>query len=230
MSEDNELFFSGQWSRTDKLKERLKDDEKLHFKNGRLFFDKYHVIHRDTAIDGGICLGANQREGVVVDSKNDPILERTGKDFLKILINEDIIEYPYLIITKAYEYTVSLFKIHDMDNIVQAYRNDRTIHLGSFIGYQIGNCVHKSLTCGYLIEMTSRIMNFKDKVSIDRNSLSDIGAHAWARYTFPKTKLAYILDPAKLTHGFLKLIHNNSNCQWIYNRPEDIEIHGGEET
>jgi len=222
MNEDNIFYYSGKWTRTEELKERLSTNENSRFQDGQLFFNNRPIVQRDSNINGHICMGAYQREAVIVDDDYDPILNKVGKDFIEYIFREDILDSPFCIIRSAYFKAINIFKIHDIDAYVQQYRQDSPLYLGSFIGYQLGNCVHKALLTAYLIELSEKVFKFGGKISVDRNSWAKWGAHAWARYTFPKTELVYILDPSKLTEGFLLLMNQIPNCEWLYHRPEDI--------
>ena len=57
------------WDKTKELRRRLNlRDLERELYQGR------HIIHRGSSIDGGVYLGQNQREAIVVDFKKDPKL------------------------------------------------------------------------------------------------------------------------------------------------------------
>ena len=58
------------WNRTQMMRERL--NYEIEEVNGVPHYQDIPVISRDTPIDGGVYLGANEREAIVVDFSNSP--------------------------------------------------------------------------------------------------------------------------------------------------------------
>jgi hypothetical protein len=57
------------WNNTLVMDQRLQTEGKLSTK-GENYFEGRRIIHRNSPINGGVYLGAGQREAIVVDSKS----------------------------------------------------------------------------------------------------------------------------------------------------------------
>ena len=64
------------WGKTKAAVERLLQEGKIYVVNGEFFYEGRPIIHRDSGIDGGVYLGESEREAIVVDIENSPLLQR----------------------------------------------------------------------------------------------------------------------------------------------------------
>src|SRR5262247_2311884 len=63
------------WDRTARVVERLTSRGQISGSGATRFYNNRHIIGRDSSIDGGVYLGAYQREAIVVDFFNSPTLK-----------------------------------------------------------------------------------------------------------------------------------------------------------
>ena len=63
------------WDRTARMLERLTSRGQISESGTTGLYNNRHIIGRDSPIDGGVYLGACQREAVVVDFYNSPMLK-----------------------------------------------------------------------------------------------------------------------------------------------------------
>ena len=100
---------------------------------------------------------------------------------------------------------------------------DQKVALGVFVRSKTGVCRHMALTCAVLMEKAVKEGYLEGKVSVDRNSIRGVGAHAWCRYT-NSAGTAVIMDAM---HGVLKILADTKGTTaWSYARPEDQQSRG----
>src|SRR5262249_222573 len=63
------------WDRTARVVERLSSRGQINESYATRLYNNRHIIGRDSSIDGGVYLGAYQREAIVVDFFNSPMLK-----------------------------------------------------------------------------------------------------------------------------------------------------------
>lgn len=239
--EDIPLQARGEWNRTQIMENRLGLSPFLK----RRFFEErgkerleriYQgrpVIHRDTRINGGVYLGAQPREAIVVDDSpaKDLILRNFYKGFrlfsarsaLRESRQKDLPVEP-LLVQKVFETVAENMRYNRkaVENIARVYHlgPDEKIYLGVYLREGVGVCRHQGLLAGYLLEKLVGEGYLKGKVSIDRNTIPGKGGHVWARYTTPDGQ-AYIIDAAQ---GFVGKLEEavGDDLRWFYERPEDV--------
>ena len=187
-----------QWNRTKLLTERLAHKGKIIYIDNEPYYkamfkgEKYElpVIHRDSRILDGVCLGRSPREAFFVAShshalgelKQEVIKRASDSGFIR---RNRILESIYNVVGEGMPYDDERVKY-----IIEKYGvgDDGLISIGTFIREGAGVCRHHAVTCGALIELLSkdsRLINSdsnpRGRPSADRNSQGDY-AHAWARY------------------------------------------------
>lgn len=201
------------WSRTMFSEKRLEDVLEEGTYRGR------RIIHRDTPIDGGVYLGAGEREAIVVDSEKYPALKKLyEKAKEKALVDKvDISVAKCLILNAVYDTVKEAMAYNEAaaDRLVNICNSgtDGKIALDVFIKNEIGVCRHMALACGALLELFRKEGYINGNVSIDRNT--DKGGHAWCRYTNSGGEV-YILDVAQKYIGRMDKATN-----WDYRRPDE---------
>lgn len=79
-----------------------------------------------------------------------------------------------------------------------------------------GVCRHQALLTGYLLERLASEGKVSGKVSVQRNAIPGVGAHAWASYVNSRGA-EYVIDP---TQGYIGLLDEAPDDGWIYRRPK----------
>lgn len=187
-----------------------------------LYFQGRHVIKRDTRINGGVYLGANAREAVVVDFKKDEELDALYSRVLAGISDKDedgILQAVYEAVSKSFPSCSSRYVEEFIDQL--GIGNDQKVLLGLFIRDRTGCCRHSALACGAVIERLIDEGCLKGKVSIDRNSFNILSynlAHAWCRYTSAEGRVT-VLDVAKDYIG--GLTKKGDIVPWEYKRHEE---------
>lgn len=190
------------------------------------YFKGRLIIGRDTPINGGVYGGAGAREAIVVDDRTDGgVLFESYIDLYAQLATNWSGELKKSgvpnFLCKIYE-TVRGKMAYDnekLDMLLADKQNDAEVHLSYFIQNKIGICRHQALFVAYLLEKLIQEKKLHGKVSVDRNSVAFMGAHAWARFTTADNKV-FIIDPAQ---GYVGTLADVSNSAWFYqyiNRPE----------
>lgn len=209
------------WYKTQIMKHRLDLEGKLQNIDGRAYYQGRPVIHRDSQIDGGVCLGQGKREAIVVDSQKYPKLRELyeaakGKAMEDgIVRKEKILQAVYDTVTEA----IPVQSSTRVKRLLQALDigKDEKISLDVFLEYGVGVCRHDALACAALLELFKKDGFVNGKPSVDRNSDKGEG-HAWCRYTNSIGEVC-ILDV------MLKYIGNLTDASediWHYKRPEDF--------
>jgi len=203
-----------EWNKTRVLEQRLGPESG--------FYQDRPVIHRDSPIDGGVYLGQDEREAIVIDSQKYP-KQRELYEASKRRATERGIVRKDRILGSVFETVAEAMPRYDIDaveKLIQRYgvENDGKISLDVFLKKGIGICRHHALACAVLLELFGKEGFISGKASIDRNS-TDIGGHAWCRYTNSAGEV-FILDVSKKYIGRLEDIENED--RWAYQRPEDF--------
>jgi len=186
------------------------------------YYQDRAIIGRDTPINGGVYLGAGQREAIVVDDSKSIYLDRIYRDFMAETAD----------IQKTFHFRAGILgfiydKVREVmpadqelaERIAGPYQKDNKLSLDVFIAGKAGVCRHQALLTGYLLERLIKEGYIGGKVSVDRNSIRGVGGHAWVRYT-DEDSLVSIIDP---TQGYIgKLFAVDPSQRWFYKRPEDM--------
>src|SRR5262245_17003241 len=172
------------WDRTARAIERLTSRGQISQSGATKRYHNRDIIGRDSPIDGGVYLGAYQREAIVVDFISSPMLksifERT-----KLEISAQSLRAEFDILNAVYT-AVSQVMAYDQNAVEELVREqdvkeDGEINLDVFADRGIGVCRHMALTCGVIIERLIEEGVIEGSVSIDRKTFKEWG-HAWCRY------------------------------------------------
>ncbi|MBI5622100.1 hypothetical protein HY933_04535 [Candidatus Falkowbacteria bacterium] len=182
------------------------------------------IIGRDTPIGGGVYLGEEAREAIVV-TKDGEKTERIFQKLLKKTRPRDqstepperaTLETTFDITRRALKWNdKKVAKLLAENNIKQ----DRKVALEGFVRAGVGVCRHTALLAGYYIEKLIAEGRLHGNVSVDRNYIDQRGGHAWVRYTNPAGQVV-ILDPARNYLGSLE--DAPEDARWIYERPGKV--------
>jgi len=229
------------WNRSIQMEERLGYKGKIVYMWGRPYYKatyegreiKLPIIHRDSRIVGGVCLGQYPREAFFVGPESTS-LERLRGDVERRasygghLRRDMVLEAIYKTVRenmkpdeRAVERLVSRYELGE----------DGLVSLGLFIQEGVGVCRHFAATCGALIELFGKDKNLRKarnhlrgKASMDRNS-TERGGHTWTRYR-SKEGPVVILDVAQDFFGMLGDPETQRKIGdgklWPYNRPDDL--------
>ena len=213
------------WRKTRFAEQRVKNTgfyEEKGITRKEKFFQGRPIIGRDRKINGGVYLGAGEREAVVVDDKKDQAIGRVFQELIKRRreaeargrgFKDGILEEVWRLVGQVIPYSDQ-----QVENIVSRLPGpDSKVYLSSFIGG--GVCRHQALLTGYLLERLSEAGLVGGKVSIDRNHVLGEGGHAWVRYTNSDGDV-FILDSAQQYIGRLDEMPDKRD-RWFYERPED---------
>ncbi len=191
-------------------------------------YKKRHVIGRDEKINGGVYLGAGEREEIVVDDMDekaskyyqkayDLLMKNVNSRQRKQRKNKQDDGFKNDILTDVYDTVLSAIQYDKeyANDLAEKYKNEK-IDLSYYINDGKGVCRHQALLVGYLLERLKNEGQINGAVSIDRNSIKGVGAHAWVRYQSGTNNAIYIIDPAQGYVGLLSEATNN----WPYERPK----------
>jgi hypothetical protein len=187
-----------------------------------LVFQGRPVIRRDTRINGGVYLGANAREAVVVDFEKDREIMALYEKVLSAAEGRDeegILQAVFDKVSKSFSRRSSRHVEQLVDWL--GLGNDQKVLLGMFVREKTGCCRHSALACGAIIEKLIDEGYLKGKVSVDRNSFNILSynlAHAWCRYTSAEGRVT-VLDVAKDYIG--GLTKKGDIVPWEYKRHEE---------
>ena len=180
------------------------------------------IIGRDTNINRGVYLGGSEREAIVIDDTKDAVLILSYQeifkklaDFIKIkgsVSTAELLQTIFDFVKKAMPYNET-----KVDELTAKFSGDKKIPLGEYILNRAGVCRHQALLTGYVIEKLIKDKHSEGHVSVDRNALAYMGAHAWVRYISQKGQI-YIIDPAQNYCGKIEDVKNKKNA-WSYKRP-----------
>lgn len=222
--------FHGFWNRSQLGRERIENSP--HFQeaidNRREMWGGRPIITRDAPINGGVFLGGNEREAIVVDDTRENGYYKRARQSVQKTIDAYT--------RNGYNTKVQLQAIYDVTRRVLPYNKERVtellndqlgenwgdkkIALEYFMKIHAGVCRHQVLLAGYLIEYLIKKGDLQGTVSIDRNNIPYFGAHTWIRYTNRK-HVVFIMDLAQGYFGPLE--GSEKKSRWIYRRPEDPE-------
>ncbi|MCX6806182.1 MAG: hypothetical protein NTY56_01930 [Patescibacteria group bacterium] len=188
------------------------------------------VIGRDQRINEGVYLGSGEREEIVVNDvypeakkayeyiyeqlwekvrSRQKEQEELGQDNN---IKNGILSDVFKLVMDEMKYDDAFARQAGVDN------KNGLINLSYFINAKKGVCRHQALLVGYLLERLKGEGYIDGEVSIDRNSVAEVGAHAWVRYESSTSGKIYILDPAQEFIGKLE----DAPPDWPYRRPEEM--------
>jgi len=210
------------WDRTELVQKRMRGkafyEEKGIIRKEKIYKGR-PVISRDTSINGGVYLGANERnDAIVVDDQDYPDLNKVFARFLQRYI-EGNDHYKNNLLQEILEFTQEIIPYNqNSENTMsqQLKEADKKVSLTNYF-YRGGACRHQALLAGYLLERLKREGFVKGRASIDRNTIQGKGGHAWIRYVNSSGEV-YIIDPAQDYVGTLE--EANVDADWSYGRPE----------
>jgi len=216
-----------EWNKTITAEQRVKNsafyEEKGLIRKEKIFQGR-PIIGRDRKINGGVYLGGNAREAIVVDDKKDITLNKIYQELINrrrraqargIAFKQGIIEEIWLLVDEVMPFDQE--HVEDIES--ELPEPDSKIYLSAFING--GVCRHQALLTAYLLERLSEEGVLRGKASVDRNYVEGRGGHAWARYTNSAGDV-FILDSAQDYIGRLDEINEN---RWFYERPEDSKLY-----
>ncbi len=181
------------------------------------------MISRDRPINGGVYVTAGYSEAIVVDDTKDAALNQVYQELLRRLrrpetpgryYKDNLLEDVWNLVRETIPYDREY-----TDWIVsQIYANDAKVELSKF--FPGGVCRHQALLVAYLLERFINEGLVNGRISVDRNSISGRGSHAWARFVDSAGEV-WIIDPAQnLPVMRLDEVPKGKN-RWLYERPED---------
>jgi len=215
-----------EWNKTYAMRNRLASQGKIEVRDGRDFYKGRPIIHRDSEVDGGVYLGASEREAIVVDSQKYLGLRKlyqTAK--AKASIDENVRKN--LVLEAVFQTVKEAMPKQDekaVEELVKKYgaQNDCKINLDVFLDEGTGVCRHDALACAATLELFKKEGIITGKPSVDRNSDSFDGkvqGHAWCRH-LNSIGQVFILDVAQNFIGRLEKAPDKN--RWAYERPEDF--------
>lgn len=193
------------------------------------YFDKRPIIGRDTPINGGVYVGAGEREAIVVDDAKEQLLvdayaellERRIADVVKNdhRMNQGVLEDVFALVREKIPYSQAIVD-EVYRKVLQSPNNpNHKVSLGSYILHKGGVCRHQALLGAYLLEKLAQEGILRGRVSVDRNTVPGKGGHAWIRYTGSHGVVS-IIDPAQ---GYIGRLMDVKEDRWFYERPEDAK-------
>ena len=182
-----------------------------------------HIIGADTAIDGGVSIGAYEREIIVVDSSISQRLIGTYEEAKK-MSTDDAGEFRNdWVLQVVYDLTKEIltYDRDEVDRIIEdrdSYE-DGKISLGIFLQEGFGICRHHYLLIGFMLERFREEGFVEGEVSVDRITFGPEGksGHAFVRYT-NSDGVPYILDSAG---NYIGPLHKDKGTFDFYSRPTD---------
>lgn len=208
----------------------------------------HQIVGRDVRIKGGVYPGTHEREVIVVEEgpigKNperpwegnlqrayselvDTVQARYrqgGSTEVKSNLLRDVLE-----LTRKWLPSDNVPGQLSADERVDKFvrdagaKKDGWMSLEQFMG-NVGVCRHQALLAGYLLEraQTDGFISPTSKISVDRNSIPGLGAHAWVRY-LNRNGQEYIIDPRQNFIGTVaqaEMMAEEQKAVWSYRRPE----------
>lgn len=223
------VVLPGNWNRTKTLLGRVKFDPRYEEPVGKERVGNFSgrpIISRNTSINGGVYLGAGEREAIVVDDKKYP--EELNEVYGKLSRRLSGLELGKTVFDEIYDLTVDVLggnqgkfvegKVSEVVRIIKdKYGPREKVPLNSFIAFGFGVCRHRALLAGYLVERMIKEGKLKGSVSVDRSSVENLGGHAWMRWTGSGGRVV-IIDSAM---GYVGPIEKSTSF-WDYRRPEEL--------
>ena len=183
------------------------------------YFSGRPIIVRDTPINGGVYIGTNKREAIVVDDRKYPIeLNVVYEKVISIRKNFPIFKKGLL--RTVHEVVMDVLKYDESRTyeIIGNDTHDKKISINAFLMKGVGVCRHQALLGGYILERCIHEGLIRGKVSVDRNSIRGRGGHAWTRYVNSKSQI-FIIDPAQNYFGLLSEVPESA---WFYKRSHEV--------
>ncbi len=179
------------------------------------------IIGRDSAIDGGVYLGGNEREAIVINFQDSYQLKLAYQQAKEMATDNSGKVKRGKVLKSVYDLTKEKMTFSDVNvaRIVNgnSVGEDGKISLGMFLQEGYGVCRHMALLSALLLEKFVDEGHIRGKPSVDRNSCFH-SAHAWCRYK-NHSGTVYIIDPAK---NFLGTLENSKEKMvWGYFRESD---------
>jgi len=215
-----------EWNKTYAMRNRLASQGKIEVRDGRDFYMGRPIIHRDSEVDGGVYLGASEREAIVVDSQKYPGLKKLYQT-ARAKASIDGKTRKNLVLEAVFQAVKEAMPKQDekaVEEIVKKYgaQNDGKISLDVFLNEGIGVCRHDALASAGTLEFFKKDGTISGKPSVDRNADSldgKVQGHAWCRY-LNSIGQVFILDIAQDFIGRLEKAPDKN--RWAYERPEDF--------
>ena len=209
-----------EWGKSRIMEERLRMEDRL-FEHGGVPYYGWPIIHRDSSIDGHVCMGEGNREAIVVNS-NSPIIRGLYERALQ-QASVDGTVMRNKVLRAVYDTVEEALPIQNNDAVEKLINKygawkDVPIGLDVFIEEGVGVCRQDALACGVLLEMAKKDGHIRGTPRINRNSTWK-GGHAWCRYD-SYSGVAMILDVAQGYFG--RLEHADPSINWPYKRPDDF--------
>lgn len=249
MPKDKNTPGTAEWNRTVRAQDRLRASSEYEpYRPG----DKDAPYGRFTGrpvigsgmsrVNGGVYLGANAREAIVVDDEPGTpageFLRRQYAERLLPLVREladgykrDPKDVALLAVFQEVLRSVR-YDARMTEGIVRHHstgRPDQKMHLAMFVHAGAGVCRHQALLAAYLLERlmqeSDRKLRLNGQFSLERNQVAMTDenqhlAHVWVRYTTSDGEV-YIIDPAQRKFGRLRDLMGQAGA-WEYARPEDL--------
>lgn len=179
------------------------------------------VIGRGTPIDGGVYIGVSRREAIVVDF-NNATLEASYNEFISrmdklsrgspAVFKERVLrELNDFVDRKMGGRGVGI--VEKVDQFLEKHNlsGDKKVHLGVFLENESGVCRHRALMAAAFLERMAKEGRLSGAVEVQRNGISEMGAHAWAFYKNSSGD-GIVLDPMQ---GFVGRA-DDANAYWDY--------------
>jgi len=213
------------WRKTVLVQDRLKNSAFYEEGSRESRHGKWQgrdIIGRDCPINGGVYLGGDEREAVVVDDKKQPELIAAYQELVKRrkFKEQQGRSFKDGVLREVFDLTKELLPYSDVvvDKVTDGLQPDEKISLSSFLLNKGGVCRHQALLVAYLLEKLKVDGYVSGRVSIDRNYIPGKGGHAWVRYVNSAGEI-FIIDPAQ---NFIGRIEEVGGGQWFYERPSTI--------
>ncbi|HLD39388.1 MAG TPA: hypothetical protein VJB05_03690 [archaeon] len=157
------------WDSTISIHNRLGDK----IKNGTHYKGR-PIIHMDSPIDGGVYLGANAREAIVVDSSKDPNVRKLYETVRRKSRNVFGFFREKFVLPAVFDTVAESMPLQNadaVDIILRTYdlSDDRKVSLGVFLHEGVGVCRHDALACGVALELLRKYGYVSGQASVERN-------------------------------------------------------------
>lgn len=210
------------WDKTQTMKKRLQGEGKLDSIGEEDFYQGRPIIHRDSPVNGGVYLGAKQREAIVIDSKKYSGLSALYS-IAKNKASVDGNVRKDLVLEAVFQTVREAMPTQNEEAVEKIAREhgaekDGKIALDVFLEKRTGVCRQDALACAALLELFKEEGFIRGKPGVDRNS-TELGGHAWCRYKNSDGEV-FILDVAQNYLGKLEKALDKKS--WVYARPENF--------
>jgi|GEM_PF-1234941 len=186
-------------------------------------YKEHPVIGRFSPhVDGGVYIGGNGREAIVVDGESDTlhdVYETLKKEFSEAQSRGEILRVT-TILNRVMKF-VQMVMPYDGDKTNQIsapYYGDKLVGLSEYVKNAAGVCRHQALLNAYIIDKLIQEGILFGSVGVQRNTVLDMGgSHAWAIFTYKDIKI--IIDSTQSFVGTEK--QADENGLWRYQLPTD---------